>query len=94
MAERLQPTQIFAALSPRQTELAPLTGFRLADVQCAMPRDRAIVLGSIRREWGSEAAFEDFVRRQLPEVLAASKQRYSRQMASVAAQAFAMAFGG
>ena len=77
-----------------EKELAPLTGFRLADVQCAMPRDRAIVLGSIRREWGSEAAFEDFVRTQLPQVLATSKQRYSRQMASVAGRAFGMAFGG
>ena len=77
-----------------EEELAPLTGFRLADVQCAMPRDRAIVLDAIRREWGSEAAFEDFVRTQLPEVLAASKQRYSRQMASVAGRAFGMAFGG
>ena len=39
-------------------------------------------------------AFETFVRNQLPEVLAASKRRYSRQMASVAGNAFEMAFGG
>ena len=77
-----------------EEELAPLTGFRLADVQCAMPRDRAIMLDALRREWGSEAPFEDFVRTQLPQVLAASKQRYSRQMASVAGRAFGMAFGG
>ena len=77
-----------------EQELAPLKGFRLADVQCAVPRDRAIVLDAIRREWDSEMAFETFVRNELPEVLAASKRRYSRQMASVAGNAFQMAFGG
>ena len=75
-------------------ERAPLDGFTLAGVQCAMPRDRAIVMDAIRREWGSEAAFEAFVRAELPGVLAASKRRYSRQLASVAARAFGMAFGG
>ena len=77
-----------------EEELALLTGFRLADVECAKPADRAIVLDAIRSEWGSEAAFEDFVRTQLPPVLAASKQRYSRQVAIVAGRAFGMAFGG
>ena len=77
-----------------EEELALLTGFRLADVECAKPADRAIVLDAIRSEWVSEAAFEDFVRTQLPPVLAASKQRYSRQVAIVAGRAFGMAFGG
>ena len=45
-----------------EEELAPLTSFRQADVQCAMPRDRAIVLDAIRREWGTEDRFELFVR--------------------------------
>ena len=77
-----------------EKELAPLANFTLAEVQCAMPRDRAIVLDAIRREWGSEAAFEDFVRTELPKVLAASKRRYSRQVVHVAGRAFEMAFGG
>ena len=59
-----------------------------------MPRDRAIVLEQIRREWGSEAAFETFVRTQLPVLLASSKRRYGQQMARVAGRAFEMAFGG
>ena len=59
-----------------------------------MPRDRAIVLEAIRREWGSEAAFEGFVRTEVPKLLAASKRRYSRQIARVAGRAFEMAFGG
>ena len=84
----------FKSVLLSEEERAPLTNFRLADVQCAMPRDRAIVLDAIRDEWGSEEAFETFVRNQLPDVLAASKQRYSRQMASVAGNAFEMAFGG
>ena len=77
-----------------EEELAPFTGFTLAEVQCAMPRDRAIVLEEIRRTWGSEAAFEGFVRTELPKLLASSKQRYSRQIARVAGRAFEMAFGG
>ena len=84
----------FKSAQLSEEELAPLTGFRLAEVQCAMPRDRAIVLDAIRREWGSEDRFERFVRTQLPEVLAASKRRYTRQIASVMERAFQIAFGG
>ena len=75
-------------------ELVPLASFRLARMECAMPRDRAIVLDAIRREWESEADFEIFVRTKLPKVLAASKQRFSQQMLTVAARAFDTAFGG
>lgn len=77
-----------------EEELAPFTGFTLSEVQCALPRDRAIVLEEIRRKWGSEAAFETFVRTELPELLAASKRRYSKQIARVAGRALEMAFGG
>ena len=84
----------FKSAQLTEEELKPLTHFTLAEVQCAMPRDRAIVLEQIRREWGSEAAFETFVRTQLPGLLASSKRRYSRQMARVAGRAFEMAFGG
>ena len=84
----------FKSAQLTEEELKPLTHFTLAEVQCAMPRDRAIVLEQIRREWGSEVAFETFVRTQLPGLLASSKRRYSRQMARVAGRAFEMAFGG
>ena len=84
----------FKSAQLTEEELKPLTHFTLAEVQCAMPRDRAIVLEQIRREWGSEAAFETFVRTQLPGLLASSKRRYCRQMARVAGRAFEMAFGG
>ena len=84
----------FKSAQLTEEELKPLTHFKLAEVQCAMPRDRAIVLEAIRREWGSEAAFEGFVRTELPKVLAASKRSYSQQMARVAGRAFDMAFGG
>ena len=53
-----------------------------------MPRDRAVVLDAIRREWGSEAAFASFVRTQLLKLLAVSKRRYSQQIAIVATRAF------
>ena len=84
----------FKSAQLTKEELKPLTHFTLAEVQCAMPRDRAIVLEEIRRTWGSEAAFEGFVRTELPTLLASSKLRYSRQLSRVAGRAFEMAFGG
>lgn len=84
----------FKSAQLSEEELKPITSFRVVDVDCAMPRDRAIVLDAIRREWGSEEAFETFVRTELPEVLATSKRRYSRQKACVAGRAIQMAFGG
>ena len=77
-----------------EEELKPLINFSLAEVQCAMPRDRAIVLDAIRHEWGSGVAFEVFVRTELPKLLATSKHLYTEQMARVATEAFQMAFGG
>ena len=44
----------FKSAQLTKEELKPLTHFTLAEVQCAMPRDRAIVLEQIRREWGSD----------------------------------------
>jgi len=84
----------FKSAQLTEEELKPIVNFSLAEVQCTMPRDRAVVLDAIRREWGSEAAFESFVRTQLPKLLAVSKRRYSQQIASVATRAFQMAFGG
>ena len=84
----------FKSAQLTEEELKPIVNFSLAEVQCTMPRDRAVVLDAIRREWGSEAAFESFVRTQLPKLLAVSKRRYSQQIVSVATRAFQMAFGG
>jgi hypothetical protein len=71
-----------------------LRGFRCADVRCAVPKDRAFVLAAIRREWGSIRAFEEFVQQQLPDVLAASKRSYSKQVPKVAAGALQLLVGG
>ena len=83
----------FKSAQLTKEELKPLTHFTLAEVQCAMPRDRAIVLEAIRREWGSEAAFEGFVRTELPKVLAAGKRKYQGLIAREAAQMFDFMFG-
>jgi hypothetical protein len=54
------------------------TNFHCRDARCFKPSDRAAVLREIRNEWGSEEAFDVYVRTVLPEVLAASKRSYSR----------------
>jgi len=64
-----------------------LTNFRCKDAGAFSPRDRATVLATIRAKWGSEAAFEKFVHKRLPEILARSKRRYEGRLLLVAGQA-------
>ena len=61
-----------------------LESFCCLDAQCYKPSDRAELLSTIRREWGSEDAFDAFVRTELLEVLQVSKEQYMSQMAGVA----------
>ena len=56
----------------------------LAQTFCFKPADKATVLAAIRDEWGSEENFDNFVQDELPRILEASKQRYSRQLLMVA----------
>ena len=50
-------------------EMALITNFSCRDADCFMPRDRATVLEAIREKFGSEDAFDQFVRTHLPAVL-------------------------
>ena len=52
-----------------------------------------MLLGAIRREWTSEAAFDKFVRTELLEVLEASKAQYMQQLASVAGESVQLLLG-
>ena len=59
-----------------EAELAPLRSFRLAHLKVFRPCDRADVIAAIVKRWGSEAAFEEFVRAELPTILAECRERY------------------
>ena len=50
-------------------------------------------MAAIRAQWGSEEAFDAFVRDELPGVLAAGKRKYSGLMAREAATMFDYMFG-
>jgi len=67
--------------------------FRCRDASCFKPADRGKVLEEIRREWGSEQEFDEFVRTKLPIVFAESKQKYSEQLKSVANRSLEQLFG-
>ena len=77
-----------------EAELEPLRTFSCRNARCFKPADRAFVLAAIRKDFGSEAAFDNFVRTTFPEVLRTSKVRYSTQLVRRAGETFELAFGG
>lgn len=59
--------------------------------QCYKPSDRAMLLGAIRSEWGARRP--SFVQTELLEVLQASKEQYTQQLASVAGESVQLLLG-
>jgi hypothetical protein len=57
-----------------------------------MPRDRAFVLAAIRKEWGSEDNFDQFVRTELIEILRKGKERFIRRPMRVVVAALQLLF--
>lgn len=51
------------------------------------------MLEEIRDEWGSEEAFEEFVRIKLPSLFAESKKKYNGQLKLVASSSLEQLFG-
>ena len=51
-------------------------------------------MSAVREVWGGEAAFDAFVRDELPAVLAASKERYCHVAVRVMLRALDTSFGG
>ena len=74
-------------------EIAWLSNFRCRNARCYKPSDRALLLAAIRSKWGSEAAFDDFVRTELLEVMRVSKARYQQQLWDTAGRNFELVFG-
>lgn len=70
-----------------------LEHFSCLEAHCYKPADRADLLATIRREWGSEAAFDAFVHTELLEVLAASKAQHVHKLAGVASESAQLMLG-
>jgi hypothetical protein len=79
----LNPMWLFrkAELGAQETEL--LASYSCRKARCFMPKDRLTVLASIRDRWGSEAAFDAFVRNTFPGLLRRGKQRFMRRPGEV-----------
>jgi len=78
---------------PTPDELEPLRSFSCREATCLRASDRAVLLADIRREWGSEAAFDAYVQAELPAIYASNKLRYSQSMATSTADHLDLAFG-
>ena len=73
------------ALSDKEAKW--LLEFSCLDAQCYKPSDRAMLLASIRDEWGSEDAFDAFVRTELRAVMEQSKRQYQGRIIAIAGAA-------
>jgi len=76
-----------------EEEKSWLQKFSCRSAQCYKPADRGFVLETIRREWGSEQLFDQYVRTELPIVFTRSKIEYSRQLMDVAKRSLDLLFG-
>ena len=74
-------------------EEARFRDFSCLKAQCYKPSDRAMLLEWIRVDWGSEEAFDDFVRTELLQVMRKSKARYFARIREVVVAAFELVFG-
>ena len=76
-----------------RAEEARFRDFSCLKAQCYKPSDRAMLLEWIRADWGSEEAFDDFVRTELLQVMRKSKARYFSQVREIVVNAFELVFG-
>ena len=79
----MNPLWLFreAKLSKKEREL--LAGYSCRKARCFLPKDRATVLAAIREKWGSEEAFDSFVRKEFPGLLRRGKERFMRRPGEV-----------
>ena len=67
--------------------------FQCRKARCFQPSDRALLLQSIRDEWGSLEAFDNFVREALPAIMVTSKLQYRTRFRRVVAESMELLFG-
>ena len=76
-----------------EAERGWLLHFECEQAQCDRPADRALVLASIRKDWGSTVAFDEFVQNELVEVLAESKRAHRGRVAFIVQESLEALFG-
>ena len=59
-----------------ESEIQAIENFSVRAANCERPADRQHILAELRRSWGSEAAFDAFVREEMKAVLLSGKKRY------------------
>ena len=83
----------FKRASVSKEEREWFANFSCRKAGCFKPADRAYVLAEIRKDFGSEEAFDHFVRTNLPAVLERSKREYSGKLMAVARDVADLVFG-
>ena len=89
----LSPLKAFFSPGLTETERGPLTSFCCREAEAFKPCDRATVLAAVREKFGSEAAFDTFVRTELVKVLKESKIRYSTKAMQTMSDTLELTFG-
>ena len=59
-----------------ESEIQAIENFSVRAANCERPADRQHILAELRRSWGSEAAFDAFVREEMKAMLLSGKKRY------------------
>ena len=87
------PPSNWADLVGKGQEFAWMQTFQCRKARCFQPADRALLLQSIRDEWGSLEAFDNFVREALPAIMLESKLHYRTRFRRVVAESMELLFG-
>ncbi len=67
---------LFQRVELDQFEIEQLTKYSCLDADCFMPADRVVVLAAIRKTWGSEQNFDNFVKTELSELVRKGKEEF------------------
>ena len=82
-----------AAHGSRFTNGGPVRPRQRLAHTASKPADRAFVLNAIREAWGSEQAFETYVRNELPAIMEQSKAAYKQQLSNEIVDSLEMVLG-
>jgi hypothetical protein len=75
-ANSLSIMWLFRRVQLDESEVSQLARYSCLDAECCMPADRVLVLAAIRKTWGSEDNFDNFVRKELPEIFRKGKEEF------------------
>ena len=76
-----------------ESDLAPLRTFHCRDARCYKASDRGAVMKAIYQEFGTAEAFDQYVQRELPPILAECKQQYRSLLSRLIAKNLEYVFG-